>query len=110
MKKEKLNWYILIGFAALTVLFVILTIVKMIKNFNTVGVIALVIQIFAMGVVAYCLLQEKKEMKGVPTENVAQEETSDVDEEIAEVNEDIATEEESTEENDCQQAPEELNN
>ena len=61
MKKEKLNWYILIGCLALTGLFAILTIVYMIKSFSVFSMIALMVDIFAIGVIIYCFLQEKQE-------------------------------------------------
>ena len=61
MKKEKLNLYILIGSLALTVLFAILTIVYMIKDFHVFSVIALIVDIFAIGVIVYCFMQEKNE-------------------------------------------------
>jgi hypothetical protein len=61
MKKEKLNWYILIACLALTGLFAILTVVYLIKSFNVFGVVALMVDIFAVGVIIYCFLQEQQE-------------------------------------------------
>lgn len=80
MKKEKLNLYILLGCLALTVLFAILTIVYMIKSFNAVGVIALVVDIFALGVIASCFLQEKQETENEDGAKSEDEENSVVEE------------------------------
>ena len=86
MKKEKLNLYILFGCLGLTVLFAILTIAQMVKSFNAVGVITLIVDIFALGVIAYCLMQEKKESDA---ENAQMQEMNDLEEieEIEEVEE-----------------------
>ena len=63
MKKEKMNWYILIACLALTALAAVLTIVEMIKSFHIVALISLMVEIFAVGIIVYCFLQEKKEME-----------------------------------------------
>ena len=83
MKKEKLNLYLLIGSLALTVLFAILTIVYMIKSFSIFSVIALIVDVFAIGVIVYCFMQEKQEEQAnapVVSEAVVEEATEEADE------------------------------
>ena len=82
MKKEKLNLYILFGCLGLTVLFAILTVAQMIKSFNGVGLIAFIVDIFALGVITSCLMQEKKEA----AEEVAEAQETDCNEELSEEN------------------------
>ena len=56
----------------------------MIKSFNAVGVIALVVDIFALGVIASCFLQEKQETENGATSNADAVEEKAVEEESAE--------------------------
>jgi len=94
MKKEKLNWYILIACLALTGLFAILTIVYLIKSFSVFGVVALMVDIFAIGVIIYCFLQEQQEERMQAGKEIMAENSED---DFEQPEEDVEEDENATE-------------
>ena len=115
MKKEKLYWYILLASLALTVLFSILTIVYMIKGFSPFSVAALIVEVFVIGVIVYCIMQEKNEMQAnsMPAveksaEDEILEEFTFKDEAVEEVAEEAPVEEVAEEASAADEAPEEI--
>ena len=97
MKKEKFIIPILIGSLILTIFASILTIVFMIIRFSPFSIFALIVELFLIGLIVYCLMQEKNESKVVEVEKPVAYQDDDFEEFFAK-KEEVSTVEEAVEE------------